>query len=191
MNRVAKFEKISFEQFYKDWMETYPEWDWSVEVGINTKESIKEEIRRIYNKIQLPQRSTSGSAGYDFFTPVHILIPYMERMIIPTGLRCKIEEGWFLDINPRSGHGFKYGIQLANTRGIIDSDYYNSDNEGHIMIQLVNQSPVLRNDFYCVEEGKAYAQGIFTIYGITEDDNVNTKRNGGMGSTDRREKNEN
>ena len=53
MNRIAKFEKISFEQFYKDWIKTYPEWDWSVKAGINTKESIKEEIRRIYNKIQL------------------------------------------------------------------------------------------------------------------------------------------
>lgn len=129
MNKVAKFELVSFEQFKKAWMDknTTSRTDWT-----------NEELLDIYNEIKLPTRGTKGSAGYDFFTPINISVRYGESVVIPTGIRCRIEDGWFLNINPRSGSGFKYGIRLANTHGIIDSDYYNDKNEGHIMVKIVN-----------------------------------------------------
>ena len=172
MNVVAKFEKVSFEQFKSAWVKGNPtsKTQWS-----------EEELREIYDAIQLPKRATSGSAGYDIFAPCDFSIPVGETRIVPTGLRCRIENGWFLDINPRSGIGFKFGLRLANTRGIIDSDYYHSDNEGHIMIKFINDS-CIKKDFEAVA-GQGIAQGLFTIYGITEDDNVSAVRNGGFGST--------
>ena len=168
MNRIAEFSKVSFEQFLKDWQDIYPEDD----------EIVVEEI---YNCIKLPQRATSGSAGYDFFLPVAITLNPDETLLIPTGIRAKIDEGWVLQIFPRSGLGFKHRIQLDNTVGIIDSDYFYADNEGHIKIKLTNDS----KDFsICdVEEGKGFAQGIFLPYGITLDDNADGIRKGGFGST--------
>lgn len=168
MNRIAEFSKVSFEQFLKDWQDIYPEDD----------EIVVEEI---YNCIKLPQRATSGSAGYDFFLPVAITLNPDETLLIPTGIRAKIDEGWVLQIFPRSGLGFKHRIQLDNTVGIIDSDYFYADNEGHIKIKLTNDS----KDFsICdVEEGKGFAQGIFLPYGITRDDNADGIRKGGFGST--------
>ena len=88
-----------------------------------------------------------------------------------------------LQIFPRSGLGFKFRLQLDNTVGIIDSDYYGSDNEGHIFIKITNDS---RNDKTVVlKEGDAFAQGIFVPYGVTFDDETTAIRNGGMGSTSR------
>ena len=80
---------------------------------------------------------------------------------------------------PRSGLGFKYRLQLNNTVGIIDSDYYYSDNEGHIFAKITNDS----NEDKTVElkAGNGFMQGIFVEYGITVDDNVQTVRNGGFG----------
>ena len=94
-----------------------------------------------------------------------------------------MDEGWVLKIYPRSGLGFKYRLQLNNTVGIIDSDYYYSDNEGHIMIKITNDS----KDGKTVEirAGEGFAQGIFVEYGITYDDEANEERNGGFGSTTR------
>ena len=178
MQKIAKFEKVSFKQFYKDWMKNCPsdKTVWS-----------KDEVKALYDKISLPRRGTDGSAGYDITTPIEINVPFGTAKVIPTGLRCKIADGWFLDINPRSGQGFKYGLRLANTRGIIDSDYYDADNEGHIMVKIVNESCVnAEKKTFTAEEGKAFCQSIFTIYGITEDDNpVETTRVGGFGSTDK------
>lgn len=172
MNVVAKFEKVSFEQFKSAWIKDNP-----------TSKTLwsDEELRGIYDAIQLPKRATSGSAGYDIFSPCDFSVPVGETRVVPTGLRCRIENGWFLDINPRSGSGFKFGLKLANTRGIIDSDYYHSDNEGHIMLKFINDS-CIKKDFEAVV-GQGIAQGIFTIYGITEDDDTNAVRNGGFGST--------
>jgi dUTP pyrophosphatase len=101
--------------------------------------------------------------------------------LIPTGIRVKIEEGWFLALFPRSGLGFKYRLQLDNTVGIVDSDYYFSDNEGHIFIKVTcdcKQNKVLE-----LHKGDAFAQGIFLPFGLTMDDKATAKRNGGMGST--------
>lgn len=175
MKRIAKFEKVSFEQFKKDWLKSNP--------TTKTKWT-DEELMELYDNITLPKRSTAGSAGYDFIAPTDLFIPSPSAVVIPTGIRCKIEEGWFLDLNPRSGHGFKFGMHLANTRGIIDSDYYNADNEGHIMVKLVNDCTTLTENVITVEKNNAFCQGIFTIYGITEDDEATAERTGGFGSTD-------
>ncbi|MBO5435368.1 deoxyuridine 5'-triphosphate nucleotidohydrolase [bacterium] len=173
MNVIAKFEKVSLAQFKTDWLKFNPD-------------ATEAEITEIYNAIELPSRSTKGSAGYDIKSPVEFAINHGESKVIPTGLRCRIDDGWFLDINPRSGQGFKFGIRLANTRGIIDSDYYNADNEGHIMIKITNESVIAREMSFRVAPGQGFAQGIFTIYGITEDDCVDTERTGGLGSTDKK-----
>lgn len=77
---------------------------------------------------------------------------------MPTGIRVKIDDGWVLQCYPRSGLGFKYRMQLDNTVGIIDSDYYNSDNEGHIMAKLTNDGN--EGKTIDIEEGKGYMQGI-------------------------------
>ena len=102
---------------------------------------------------------------------------------ILTGIRARIDDGWVLKIYPRSGLGFKYRLQLNNTVGIIDSDYYGSDNEGHIQIKLTNDSREGKR--LEVKEGTGFAQGIFLEYGITVDDETTEERNGGFGSTTR------
>ena len=86
-----------------------------------------------------------------------------------------------LKIYPRSGLGFKYRLQLNNTVGIIDSDYFYSDNEGHIFIKITNDSNEEKT--VQVAAGTGFAQGIFLEYGITEDDDTEAMRNGGFGST--------
>lgn len=133
-----------------------------------------------FEEAVLPRRATSGSAGYDFYLPHDIRLAPHEQTVIKTGIRARIEDGWFLMICPRSGLGFKYSVRLANTVGIIDSDYYYSDNEGHICIKLVNGDMPLS-----LSKGAAFAQGIFVCYGITVDDDCSAVRNGGMGSTDK------
>lgn len=139
-------------------------------------------LDEICNKIKLPKRSTTGSAGYDIFTPIHIVPETGEARKLPTGIRCKIQNGWFLGISPCSGHGFKYGVRLANTFGIIDSGYFYSDNEGHIFVKLLNDSCIYKT--INIPVGQGMAQGIFLPFGLTVDDNCNGVRNGGFGSTD-------
>ncbi len=151
MERVAKFEKVSAAQF-KD-----------------------------TDLIRLPVRATAGSAGYDIISPYAIDLAPGETVIVATGLRCRIKEGWVLLIMPKSGLGFKYRVQLDNTIGVIDSDYYNADNEGHIMVKITNDSH--EGKTMHIDAGKAFAQGLFMPFGITEDDNVISERHGGFGST--------
>lgn len=167
MQRIAKFYKVSFEQFYTAWKDSF--------------NSDEETINRIYENIKLPKRATSGSAGYDFFSPVDFSLKPGETIKIPTGIRVEIDISWVLKVYPRSGLGFKYRVQLNNTVGIIDSDYYYSDNEGHIFIKITNDSN--ENKEVSIKAGDGFAQGIFVEYGITVDDNVTEVRNGGFGST--------
>lgn len=148
---------------------------------VSKTEYLKSSSEDSYDKITLPKRATSGSAGYDFFAPKEYLIKAKETVLIPTGIRVKIDEGWVLKIYPRSSLGFKFRLTLNNTVGIIDSDYYYSENEGHIFIKLTNCGD---NDLF-IEQGKAFAQGVFVEYGITYDDDVQSLRNGGIGSTDK------
>lgn len=167
MKRIAKFEKISFERFIKDCKD---------DLGVTDV-----EIKSIYDSIIIPRRATSGSAGYDFFSPVDFILEPGKTIKVPTGIRCRIDDGWVLKIYPRSGLGFKFRLQLNNTVGIIDSDYYFSDNEGHIFIKITNDSN--ENKTVEVKAGTGFAQGIFVEYGITCDDDVDDIRNGGFGST--------
>ena len=82
---------------------------------------------------------------------------------------------------PRSGLGFRYRLQLDNTVGVIDSDYFDSDNEGHIMARITNDSREGKE--LSLARGTAFMQGIFMEYGVTQDDNAEDVRNGGFGST--------
>ncbi len=143
--------------------------------------SLSGVIREIYEGILLPKRATLGSAGYDFYSPLTFTLKPGEEIKIPTGIRVKIEEGWVLKCYPRSGLGFKYRLQMNNTVGIIDSDYYYSDNEGHIFCKLTNDSKEGKS--VTIEKGMGFMQGIFVEFGITIDDDVDAVRNGGLGST--------
>lgn len=167
MERIAKFEKVSRERFTADWLDTF--------AGDDTM------ANRIYENLKLPKRATKGSAGYDFYSPLTFTLQPGETIKIPTGIRSSMREDYVLMVFPRSGLGFKYRLQLNNTVGIIDSDYYYSDNEGHIFIKLTNDSK--EGKILEVEEGTGFAQGIFIQFGITADDEVTEFRNGGMGST--------
>ena len=167
MRRIAKFQKVSEAQFVSDWMDTFG--------------GSREDALTVYEQIELPKRATAGSAGYDFYSPLSFTLAPGETIKIPTGIRVSMEEDYVLMCFPRSGLGFKFRLQLNNTVGIIDSDYYHSDNEGHIFIKLTNDS----NEGKTLElkAGSGFAQGIFVQYGITEDDEVSEVRNGGFGST--------
>ena len=159
--RIAQFEKVSFEQFCENVKDIMP----------------ASQARIAYDNIKLPTRATFGSAGYDFYLPFDCQFGGFNNNIIPTGIRCKFVPGWVLVLCPKSGLGFKYGLRLANTVGVIDSDYYGSDNEGHILFRGVADSP------FTLERGQKFMQGIFLPYGITLDDNADGVRNGGFGST--------
>ncbi len=168
MKRIAQFYKVSYEEFSQ---------------GISgEKTELKDpEIKEIYENIKLPKRATMGSAGYDFFAPYSFSLKPGETIKIPTGIRVRMEDNWVLQLYPRSGLGFKFRLQLNNTVGIIDSDYYFSDNEGHIFAKLTNDSNEGKE--VKVEQGTGFIQGIFMEYGITMDDEVQESRNGGFGST--------
>ena len=143
----------------------------------------QEEAEKIYEAIRLPKRATAGSAGYDFFAPAEFTLKPSETVKIPTGIRVEMQPEWVLKCYPRSGLGFKFRLQLNNTVGIIDSDYYGSDNEGHIQVKLTNDSR--EGKTVEVEAGTGFSQGIFVEYGITVDDEADEVRNGGFGSTTR------
>lgn len=168
MQAVAKFYKITFEQFLKDYQDSFDNFN-------------LEDIKKIYEDIIIPKRATKGSAGYDFFAPFDIQLNPHETIKIPTGIKVKISDGWFLAIFPRSGLGFKFRLQLNNTVGIIDSDYIFSDNEGHIFLKMTNDTN--ENKIVKIKKSAGFAQGIFLPFGICEDDEVSTTRNGGFGST--------
>lgn len=168
MQRIAQFFKVSYGEFEK-----------GLKDCLGNKE--QEEVREIYESIRLPQRATTGSAGYDFFTPFAFCLRPGETIKIPTGIRVKMEENWVLKLYPRSGLGFKYRLQLNNTVGIIDSDYFFSDNEGHIFTRITNDSN--EEKVVSLKQGEGFMQGIFLEYGITIDDRAEGIRNGGFGST--------
>ena len=168
MKRVGRFHKESEKRFLEDWKDTFGEVQ-------------EEEVQKIYGDIRLPQRATSGSAGYDFFSPVDFTLQPGETVKIPTGIRVEMEPNWVLKCYPRSGLGFKFRLQMNNTVGIIDSDYFYSDNEGHIFAKLTNDTNEERT--VALKAGTGFMQGIFVEYGITFDDDVTDIRNGGLGST--------
>ena len=167
MKRVARFEKVSRARFEADWHKVFGR-----------------EAGAVYDAISLPVRATAGSAGYDFKAPCDITLPPGTSVCIPTGIRVWIEEGWTLMLYPRSGLGVRYRLQLNNTVGIIDSDYYAAENEGHIRITRTNNSN--EGKTLGLTQGDGFAQGVFTEFGITVEDAASAKRSGGFGSTDQK-----
>lgn len=155
MQIQAHFEKVSYKQF-KEYGDL-----------------------KTFNDIPLPRRATRCSAGYDFFAPYDITFKAGQMVTIATGVRIVMPEEYFLMIVPRSGLGFKYKLRLNNTVGIIDADYANSPNEGHIFIRLTNESDKRLE----IKKGEAFAQGILIKYCITDDDEATEIRRGGLGST--------
>lgn len=162
MKIAAKFEFVSKEQYLKDF-------------------EFKEDACEVYSKLKKPHRATAMSAGYDFCSPFDFHLEPGMTIKIPTGIRAKMPEDYVLMIYPRSGLGFKYRLQLNNTVGVIDSDYYNALNEGHIMIKITNDSN--EGKALDIKAGEGFAQGIFMQYGIVEDDDAKDIRVGGFGST--------
>lgn len=166
MKRIGKFYKVSFRRFQEDWEEILGR---------------QADIMGIYQGIRLPKRATSGSAGYDFYAPIEIALQPGESILLPTAIRVQMDEGWVLTCYPRSGLGFRYRLQLDNTVGVIDSDYFYSDNEGHVLAKITNDSREGKS--LLIPAGTGFMQGIFLEYGITVDDEAQGTRNGGLGST--------
>ncbi len=158
------FEKISFEQFKKD---------------------IADDID-LYNQYEIPKRSTHYSAGYDIKSIENIIIKPGEAKVVRTGIKVSMNSNDVFLIFIRSSLGYKYDISLSNGVGVIDSDYYNNEtNEGHFSVKLRNDG---QNDFI-VNIGDRIAQGIFVNYFITDnEDKIENKRVGGIGSTNKGEK---
>lgn len=169
-----KFYKVSLEQFTKDYLKCNGyEDDYNLEIDDN----LSKDIIDMWENIKLPKRSTSGSAGYDFFAPFDLWISGVVAKTFPTGIRFECDKDKFLMCVPRSGQGFKHGVRLLNTVGIIDQDYFYSDNEGHIMCKMI------ANDYVDIQQGKAFMQGIILPYFKVDNDDSDEVRNGGFGST--------
>ena len=157
------FEKISFEQFKKDIIDS----------------------RELYDNYELPVRKTKYSAGYDFIAMQDFEIKPGEIKKIPTGYKAKFQTDEMLLILVRSSMGFKYNVRLCNQVGLIESDYYNNpDNEGHLFVKLQNEG----DKVFSVKKGEGYAQGIFTKF-LTCGDTPLSERTGGIGSTNKKEGN--
>lgn len=167
---MNKFEKISERQFFTDFAEYLDDECLDIRDG-----------KAIYNMIKLPKRATIGSGGYDFFAPYNITIPPKGTVKVLTGIRAILDDDKFLAIYPRSGLGFKYKMQLFNSVGIVDSDYSQSDNEGHIWAKFYNDSPDGKT--ITIKQGEAMCQGIIQQFFTTIDDDADGVRNGGFGST--------
>ena len=159
---MNKFYKVSLEQYLKD-----------------NENSNAEQ----WENIKIPKRATAHSAGYDFFSPIDFELNPGETIKIPSGIKVELDDDKFLSVVPRSSLGFKYRLQLDNTVGIIDADYYNnSNNEGHIFIKMTNDTN--SDKVVKIKKGEAIAQGIILQYFLTNDDDATAIREGGIGSTD-------
>ena len=169
---MNKFEKISKEQFFRDFA------DYLKDEALDARDGMA-----LYNMIKLPQRATTGSAGYDMFAPFDIVIPPQGTVKVPTGIRVLLDDDKFLAVYPRSGLGFKYKMQFYNTIPVIDADYSGSDNEGHIWCKFYNDSPDGKT--ITIKQGDAMCQGVIQQYFKTIDDSAKGVRNGGFGSTGR------
>lgn len=164
--RVGFFRRISYEQYCNDMNNALGDWD-------------EEAFLNAWCDLTEPARATSGSAGYDVFAPFEMHLSPGETVTVPTGFSAYMDKGWWLGCLPRSGLGFKYKLQLVNTLGVIDGDYVEADNEGHILLRMTNNSDKTLD----LPKGKAFAQFIFLPYGVTYNDRASGKRSGGFGST--------
>jgi len=139
-----------------------------------------EHIEKHDSHYLLPKRGTTGSAGYDFYAPYDITLEPNKSIVVSTGIRAVMNDPRnVLLILPRSGLGFKYRCSLANTVGVIDSDYYSPECDGNIAIKLVNGGDTT----FKIYKGTGMAQGIFVKYDLIQKDVSNKIRSGGFGST--------
>ena len=167
----------------------------NINIPDNIVECMEKVLHYLYDNLKKPVRATVGSAGYDFFNPFGVDIKIMpdNYVVIPTGIRVLIAEGWHLQMHIRSGLSFKNRIRLVNGTGIIDEDYSQSDNEGHMFMKLENMNSISVDTFsslfsnkskeIIIKKDTAYCQGILLPYGLAEEDEVTAHRNGGFGST--------
>ena len=179
MDKIRGFEKISREQFEKDFV------GYLFDPDVWETESEQDREYRFNKAIKLPKRGTAKSAGYDFFSPIGFTLNPGQDINLPTGIKAYMQKDEVLKAYPRSGHGFKYYARLANTIGIIDSDFFNNEkNEGHIWIKIRNEGDKVLK----IEQGEGIAQFIFQKYLLADGDNFEgEKRKGGFGSTNKRE----
>ncbi len=158
MPTIARFTHISLEQYTKDMA------PWPAPMPLE--------------EIPIPKRATAGSAGYDFICPVDVTLTPGQKVMIPSGIRCEMENGWVLLLFIRSSLGAKMGLRLSNAVGVIDSDYAFADNEGHIFVPLVcGDTPVT------LTAGQRIFQGVLLPYGTAEEEEAFAQRTGGFGST--------
>lgn len=178
---MRRFEKISREQWLKDTNEESRQVVEATREGDSVFTTALKYVDVYDNDIKLPQRSTSKSAGYDAYSPVHLIIPAHSTAKIPTGFKVMMEDDDVLFFIIRSSLATKKGIHTTNQVGVIDADYYNNpDNEGHCWICLENTSD---KDFE-INVGDKVSQLIFVKFNTTDDDEPLTdKRLGGFGST--------
>ena len=142
-------------------------------------EVIKDEFRKNDGEIKLPTRATEHSAGYDFYSPVDCIIQPDESIMIWTDVKAHMYYDNALLLIPRSSMG-KHPVMIANTVGLIDSDYYgNPDNDGNIGFKLLNKGTTP----YEIKVGDRIGQGVFIKYGTVKDDSASGTRMGGYGST--------
>ena len=147
-----------------------------------TMENILNYINDINSSFDLPKRSSGYSAGYDFKLSMDILIPSQTTVIIPTFIKVQLDKDKMLNLYPRSSYGIKKNLMIANTIGVIDSDYYNNpDNEGHIMIAYRNMGKAKIQ----LKQGDKFAQGIIQQFFLVDGDEYGKgdKRLGGIGSS--------
>lgn len=170
MDRIAEFYKVSFNQFKKDY------------IAINGEGVDELTLKTMYDEIKLPKRATTGSAGYDFYLPYAISLKAGEEITIPTGIRFECQQDYAMLFMSKSGLGTKSRLQLNTCVSLIDSDYFYSDNEGHILARVIHDSrdnSALLN----LPAGKSFLQGVFVKFGVTKSDDAQGVRNGGFGST--------
>ena len=134
--------------------------------------------------INLPERKTKYSAGYDIEAAEDVIIPSfkkgMKPTIIKTGLKAYMQDNEYLILVNRSSNPGKKGLIMANSVGIIDKDYYgNAENDGHIMFAFYN----IKDEDIEIKKGERIGQAIFTPYLLVDNDNANAERTGGFGST--------
>ena len=171
-----RFDKVSFEQYLIDSSN-----DVLIVEGETERKIAPSNPMEVYEGIKLPKRATKKSAGYDFYAPYDFTLHPGDTIKLSTGIRVLLDDNKFLMCAPRSSHGFKARIQLDNTIGIIDADYSESENEGHIMLKLTNDSHT--GKILHVSKGEGMMQAIIMHFYRTEDDDADAKRNGGFGST--------
>lgn len=180
---AGEFHKVSFEQFVESFKPIYTS-QLSPEQVYSDKD-VENAAKVIYDLIRLPERATAGSNGYDFFFPFgDTEIAPGQSIIIPTGIKVKLNPGWALLVYSRSSLGFNYRVLIEENVAVIDEDYFdNINNEGHIFIKIINDNR--EGQTVTLRLGAAFCQGLFTLTGRAANDNVTVERVGGIGSTNK------